>query len=265
MRPRGSKMWRDSVGGGNLKIFISHSSQDAEVARALVELFEKALKLSASDIRCTSVNGYRLPAGANTDSQLRQEIFNSDVLIGVITPSSSTSIYVLFELGARWGAGRYLVPVLACGAGADLLSGPLSAINTLNLSDSSHVMQLIEDIARQLSIAVEPMASFQRAVQSVVGESSKLSPQRPPTSAASSAVEPSAEEIRVLQHLAGIPDDDTAENIAKQLGVTEQRAKFHLLELGAKKLAWVNPVVYGITTYSITQEGRKQLVARGLL
>jgi hypothetical protein len=83
-------------------VLISHSSRDVDLASALIELLRAGLGLVATQIRCSSVDGYRLPAGVDTDAQLRKEIANAGVLVGLLTPSSLSSTYVLFELGARW-------------------------------------------------------------------------------------------------------------------------------------------------------------------
>jgi hypothetical protein len=50
-----------------IKIFISHSSKDVLLVKALIDLIRSALSIPASDIRCTSVPGYKLPGGALTD------------------------------------------------------------------------------------------------------------------------------------------------------------------------------------------------------
>lgn len=45
-----------------IKVFISHSSKDVELVSKLINLFRDALNISPSEIRCTSIEGYRLPA-----------------------------------------------------------------------------------------------------------------------------------------------------------------------------------------------------------
>jgi hypothetical protein len=155
----------------DLTLFISHSSNDVEIAKALISLFEKALKISARKIRCTSVDGYRLPAGADTNDVLRTEVFGATLFVGLITPTSLTSPYVLFELGARWGARKPLFPVLAAGAKANDLRAPLNGLNALSASIENQVLQLIEDTAATLNTRLEPISTFTAEVQFVVAAS----------------------------------------------------------------------------------------------
>jgi hypothetical protein len=154
-----------------LSLFISHSGQDAAIAKALITLFEKALKISARKIRCTSVDGYRLPAGADTNEVLRTEVFGAKLFIALLTPTSLASPYVLFELGARWGARRKLFPVLAGGATAADLRAPLNGLNALSASVPDQVRQLVEDASEALSEALEPMSSFSAEIEGLVSAS----------------------------------------------------------------------------------------------
>jgi hypothetical protein len=48
-----------------LDIFISHSGKDEKLAAALIDLIIAATNVPHGRIRCTSVDGYRLPGGAN--------------------------------------------------------------------------------------------------------------------------------------------------------------------------------------------------------
>jgi hypothetical protein len=57
-----------------IDVFISHSSRDSEVASALIDLICDGCNVQRSKFRCTSVDGYRLRAGANTNDSLRLEV-----------------------------------------------------------------------------------------------------------------------------------------------------------------------------------------------
>lgn len=168
LRPRESSREQEAPMGDELALFISHSARDAVIAKAIVTLFEKALKISARQIRCTSVDGYRLPAGADTDEVVRVEVFGAKLFIALLTPNSLNSPYVLFELGARWGARRPLFPVLAGGATATDLNAPLNGLNALSASAADQVRQLVEDASEALSKRIEPMSSFSAEVEAVV-------------------------------------------------------------------------------------------------
>lgn len=156
-----------------LKIFISHSAVDAPIAEALIEVFKKSLNLSSISIRCTSVDGYRLPGGADTGDILRREVEESEILIGLITNESLQSTYVLFELGARWGNRKPLMPILAAGATASILKSPLNNYNALNCNNESHIYQMVDDISKILDLPLERADIYRESVQNLISQSKK--------------------------------------------------------------------------------------------
>jgi len=163
-----------------ISVLISHSSRDRALAEALIDLLRSALGLSADQIRCTSVDGYRLPAGVNTADQLRGEITSATVLIGVLTPNSLSSTYVLFELGARWGAGLFMIPLLA-GVKPEEMRGPHSALNALSCETEAQLLQLVQDAGRELGIAPQSAASYLRYASAVRALSESIAAPPPHT------------------------------------------------------------------------------------
>lgn len=149
-------------------VFVSHSSKDHEVAERLTQLLRVALRLPATSIRCTSVEGHRLPGGAKTDQQLKQEIRDARVFIGIISPRSVTSIYMLFELGARWGADKHFLPLLAPGVSAGDLVDPIKNINALACDNVAQVHQMLQELGSELGIALEAPQSYQRQLHELV-------------------------------------------------------------------------------------------------
>jgi hypothetical protein len=137
----------------NIEIFVSHSSADAGVALELINLFRLAIPdLRPELIRCTSVPGYRLEGGAKTDEELLRELLGARVFIGLLSEQSLHSTYVLFELGARWGAGKHLFPLVVAGMTASELGAPLSGLNAHSAAIGSHLFQLVGEVASKLGL-----------------------------------------------------------------------------------------------------------------
>jgi hypothetical protein len=75
---------------------------------------------------------------------------------------------VLFELGARWGTGRYLIPVLAPGMSSNKLKGPIIGYNALSCESDSQLHQLVENIARQLDLESEGPSVYQNKINAIL-------------------------------------------------------------------------------------------------
>jgi hypothetical protein len=97
-------------------------------------------------------------------------------------------MYVLFELGARWGAGKNLIPLIAHGVPMSILSGPISGLNALRAENSAQLHQLVDDLGRQLSIRPQSPAVFDRALQDVVATPATGSAGSPTSQAGSQSV-----------------------------------------------------------------------------
>jgi hypothetical protein len=171
-RHSSSRSTHSNATSSTMDIFISHSNQDIEVAKALINLIRKALNIESSKIRCTSVPGYKLQAGASTDIQLKEEIFSSKVFIGVITNNSVKSMYVTFELGARWSRNMPLLPLICSPDGVSLLKAPLTGINALNATVTEDIYQFVSDLGNYLNKDLEPNYSYLEEVNVLKGVSS---------------------------------------------------------------------------------------------
>jgi hypothetical protein len=193
-----------------LLVLISHSSKDEVLASALIDLLRSGLGLLPNQIRCSSVDGYRLPAGVNTDAQLRAEVRASKVLIGLITPNSLASPYVLFELGARWGAGEIMVPLLA-GVTPDKLRGPLSGMNALLCSSEEQLHQALVETGAHLTLAVQSPAAYLKQLRNVIAEASRISIEQVNT--ASSPAAEKQRELRFSLTVVGTPPSPQMVNV----------------------------------------------------
>ena len=136
-----------------IRIFISHSHLDNEIAKKLTEYLKVALKLEASAIRCTSVIGHELEPGENIESYLQNEIKEGDIaLIGLLTKHGLASDWVLFELGAAWGKGKKIIPILGPGLKVEDLPGPLKNYKPVSIDSKFSFNAMIRALSKRLEI-----------------------------------------------------------------------------------------------------------------
>jgi hypothetical protein len=154
-------------------VFISHSSKDAKLAGALSDLLQASLRLSNDQILCTSIDGHKLPVGANIEKRLRKDLKAAQVVIALITPNSMSSRWVMIEIGARWLTDQLLVPLLA-GIEPPALGPPLSNLNALSAANENHLQQLLHDTSESLGLPIQNSGSNKRRILAVTALASQV-------------------------------------------------------------------------------------------
>ena len=90
------------MGSKENKVFISHSSKDAEIVKAFVELLED-IGMPENSIVCTSVPGYGIPGGKKIYEWLREQLLNYNIhMIFMLSHNYYDSAASLNEMGAAW-------------------------------------------------------------------------------------------------------------------------------------------------------------------
>ena len=95
----------------SVKVFISHSHSDASFAKLVCD-FLTTSELVKDEVRCTSVPKHGLKLGDDVAGTIRKEIAKAKMVIGFFTRESLKSANVILELGAGWGQGKIIIPIL---------------------------------------------------------------------------------------------------------------------------------------------------------
>jgi hypothetical protein len=126
----------------SLKVFISHSHQDRELAKALVNFLRMAVRLESKEIRCTSYLPAGLDPGAKINEALRRDIEDCEFFFPLITTSSLKSEFVFFEIGAAWGLEQKIWPIIEVKGRTPKLPSLLTGLVHTNISDLEELARL---------------------------------------------------------------------------------------------------------------------------
>ena len=245
-----------------VRIFISHAHEDADIVSSIVDLLLRAFNLSQEDIRCTSVDGFKYPGGVRIEEVLRNEVLNSELLISILTPVSLKSIYVLFELGARWGKERPIIPVLSKGLSPESVrQSPLFALNLIEMSEETHVYQLLEDASKIINVEIAKRSSLHNLIKKVVacidvGTMPETSIDQPASPAFTGLND--EEDQRKIDILSCFDGDDEMDlyDIVKLKSLNVKEARYYLDEMVKDGLVEIVHEDVNLRMYKITHDGR---------
>jgi hypothetical protein len=171
-----------AVSTGGIRIFVSHSSEDKELAKSLIQLIEAGLEAPRGTIRCTSVDGYKLDGGDDAPEVLRANLRECDVVLAMLTRASVSSSYVVMELGAAWALAKRAIPLIGHGVTFGDLPGPFKDIHALRMDHDADMGGLIETIGKCTSLPqtsdmpkiLAALATFKKAL--TVSRASEVAP-----------------------------------------------------------------------------------------
>ena len=93
------------------KIFISHSSKDKDMVIDFMDFLQKGMGFGREDIFCTSYPN-ALPTGEEFIAKIKAELVGCEAAFLVITDNYLSSPFCMAELGAVWGLGKRIFPLL---------------------------------------------------------------------------------------------------------------------------------------------------------
>jgi TIR domain len=256
-----------------VKIFISHSHQDSQVANALVDMLLSGLSLEDSDIRCTSVPGHQLELGKNIAELLKTDISQAPALIALVSEESLTSNWVMFELGAAWGLERRVYPILGPNMQSSNLPGSLANLTYIEIESpdaSSRTSDLLQQLAQELSVesksggkARAKLDAFLMLYKKSVRENPSIGKQKNV---------PISDEDSILLAIWGLDENEYVEigylvkAIAEKSGISIPKCE-HIFDALIRK-KYITGTKYMFPQgchYKLEKEGRNYLLEQGLV
>lgn len=159
----------------SIKIFVSHSAIDEKLAGALVDCIFSCMILEDEEVRCTSVPGHKLGIGSDAAQILRDELDETGVVIGLLTGNAIKSSWVLFELGATWGAQKKIQPLIADDINYSDLPGPLTGKHAAKLSEKNDLIQFIAELSSTVKAKTRTPAKIDSAIDRLIKENATYS------------------------------------------------------------------------------------------
>lgn len=165
-----------------MKVFLSHSVKDKEIALKFMTLIEECC--DDASVFCSSDEG-AIRVGKNFVDDIYKNLENSDVFIPLLTADYYKSRFCMIELGTSVAylyrrydknGGDYICPfcVSPNAPGNALYGTPISQIEVADLCDKSQVQQLLRQVIKTGKAINTKVEEFVHDIESIIIQRDKL-------------------------------------------------------------------------------------------
>lgn len=186
-------------------VFISHISEEKQVAVALQELVETAF-LQALELFVAS-DDKSIPMGKEWLNAIKDRLINCIFEIVIASPESIGRVWIGFEAGAVWIRDRPVIALCHSGITKDTLPPPLGHLQGANAGDEADLRRIFSELAAELGMAC-PQVDFTGFLSTIkTFEEDSFKSQSLKSHALLPAIDGlSGIEICTLKSLAGFPE-----------------------------------------------------------
>ncbi len=133
------------------RIFISHSSKDANFVEEIIDLLE-AIGIESTQIFCSSFEGYGLDLGDNFLDVIKDELSSDCLVLFLISENFNKSPVCLCEMGATWVLTKEHIPILIPPVDYSNIKGVLPSTQGLKINEPLKFNLLKEKIEKLFNL-----------------------------------------------------------------------------------------------------------------
>lgn len=142
------------------KVFISHSSKDEALISIFMEFLQMGMGIEKKDIFCTA-RSEELHTGEDFILRIREQMRDCEVAFFVITNNFLKSQFCLTEMGAAWGLGKRVYPLLLVGIDK-IEKTPLKGLQVRFLGKENDISAIYDELRACSVITRTSTAEYMR-------------------------------------------------------------------------------------------------------
>ncbi len=168
----------NNIGGDEMKdniekLFISHSSNDRDYIKYLIDLIE-GIGLSSERIFCTSFEGYGIGLGENFLERIKRELNSNTLVIFTLSNNFYSSPVCLCEMGATWIKTQEHIPILIPPFGYEDIKGVIPSIQGFKINEKDKLNTFKKKITETFNLKDIDMSIWERKRDSFIENINRL-------------------------------------------------------------------------------------------